>query len=340
MNQLRKKPSGVIGDVGILQGILLSGEGEELIMQRNEESEDVYVWDTTSEVDDGYTNIDINWALFVDALQHPPVMLPLTVCLLSALNLLLLWPGIGGRALNAALVLFAGAAALSNLALSYFSDFDQKYSKKARELFPLSSTDGDSEAAQIGYLRDTLGIGFAQIESDEGVKALDQLNQVYDGLRAVLDHKVKTDAMSMARIPSLAAETYRQGLSILSNALDLMATIHSTTDGRLEEEIRQLEKDIESAKADESQKERLKIWRETIASHRERLDLVAEQQLRIEQLLHQAQTCEASLHRTRIEVSALRADPAESSVHQVTQTLRKTIDQAKDVQEEITRHRY
>ncbi len=62
--------------------------------------------------------------------------------------------------------------------------------------------------------------------------------------------------------------------------------------------------------------------------------------LRVDQLLHQAGACEASLHRTRVEIAALRADSVESSVNAVIGTLRKTITQAKEVQDELKRLGY
>ena len=60
----------------------------------------------------------------------------------------------------------------------------------------------------------------------------------------------------------------------------------------------------------------------------------------MDQLLHQCESCEASLHRTRIEIAALKADTAESSVRALTDTLRMTINQAKEVQEELKRLGY
>ena len=101
----------------------------------------------------------------------------------------------------------------------------------------------------------------------------------------------------------------------------MMTAIHSPTNERLEREMVEIKKQLE----DESQPERVTMLEERLASHQERLDLVNQQQLRVDQLLCQSESCEASLHRTRIEVAALKADGGESSVRAVTDTLRKTI---------------
>ena len=80
---------------------------------------------------------------------------------------------------------------------------------------------------------------------------------------------------------------------------------------------------------------RIKIKEATLASNKDRLTMVKRQELRIDELLHEADRCEASLHRTRIELAALKADSAEASVNSVTETLQRTIDHAKEVQEEL-----
>jgi len=128
--------------------------------------------------------------------------------------------------------------------------------------------------------------------------------------------------------------------TILADSLGLMTAIHSPTNERLEKELVDIEKELETLRQDEAQAERVRMREETMVSHKERLDLVKQQQIRVDQILHQCESCEASLHRTRIEVAALKADTAESSVRALTDTLRMTIKQAKEVQEELKRLGY
>ncbi len=92
--------------------------------------------------------------------------------------------------------------------------------------------------------------------------------------------------------------------------------------------------------ADESQAERLRIKEDTLASHRQRLGILEQLQLSVDQLLFQAGRCEASLHRTRIELAAIRIGSSETSVDSVTEALRRTIQQAKEVQDELRRLGY
>lgn len=160
---------------------------------------------------------------------------------------------------------------------------------------------------------------------------------VYDRLQSVIERKKATGPLALAQIPTLAKETYRQGLSILADALHLMTAIRSPQNERLEREIVEFQKELEALKGNESQAPRVAMREETIASHRQRLELVNQQALRVDQLLHQSEICEASLHRTHIEIAALKADSSDSSVRMVTDTLQSTINQAKRVQEELNR---
>ena len=204
----------------------------------------------------------------------------------------------------------------------------------------MAETNAAIERRHLAELREKLQSGFARIDTKEGLEALLQLVDVYEQLQPVLESKKVTDPLSVAHIPALAEETHRQGLSVLADALQLMAAIHSPSNQRLKREIVEIEKELQDLRRDRSQAERVRMREETIASHKERLGLVGQQQLKEDQLLHQAGACEASLDLTRIEIVALRADSGESSVKAVIETLRRTITQAKEVQDELKRLGY
>ena len=133
----------------------------------------------------------------------------------------------------------------------------------------------------------------------------------------------------------MVAETYTLGLSVLTDALELSRITHSPDTDRIEEEIVVIGREIESLRSDETQAARLKIREETLTSHKERLEMIKQQQLRVDELLHQSNRCEASLHRTRVELATLKIDRSDTSVSAVTETLRKTINQAREVQKEL-----
>lgn len=190
---------------------------------------------------------------------------------------------------------------------------------------------------ELKGLQQALQVGFSRIGSTNGLKALQQLAYEYGQLQLVLDRRKGTDPLSFAHIPPLVEETYHRGMSVLEDALGVIRVIRGPDRERLEAEIIELEKEIESLRGDETQTARVKIREETLASHRERLDMIKQQQFRIDELLHQAGRCEASLRLTRMELAALKVDSSEASVSAATDTLRKTISQAREVQEELKR---
>ena len=154
-------------------------------------------------------------------------------------------------------------------------------------------------------------------------------------VQPILPRENEIDALSTAHIFTLAEATYNQGLSVLADALRLIQVIQTSNTHRLSAEIVDLEKEIESLRRHEEPAARIEIREATIRSHKQRLELLGQQQLRLDELLYQANSCEASLARTRVELAVLDAGIWESRVSAVTESLQKTIDQAKKVQADL-----
>ncbi len=188
---------------------------------------------------------------------------------------------------------------------------------------------------QDDSLLQTLKRGFSNNNLDEGLRTLNQLIYEYEQLKPVLRRREATDSLSIVHIPALTEEIYRQGLSVLKNALDLTIAIRSPNKELLAADVSRIEKEIESMREAGAQAARIKIKEAALVSKKDRLTMDKQQELRIDELLHAADRCEASLHRTRIELAALKADSAEASVNAVTETLRRNINHAKEVQEEL-----
>ena len=198
----------------------------------------------------------------------------------------------------------------------------------------------DQEVGQRGQtelqrLKDEIQTGFSRVNLADGLKALQELVYEYEQLQPVLGRRRETDPLAVGRIPALAEETYRQGLGVLAGCLDLMKEIRSPNNQKLEAEVADLESQIGTMEKDETQTERLSILKATVASHKERLGLIQQQSLRVDELLHQSDSCEASLHRTRIELAAMKVDNVDARASAVTDALQSTINQAKEVQEEL-----
>ena len=270
------------------------------------------------------------------ALKHPATL----VSILFFVIILFTSPFIGP--LWAIILLIISAIALVGAFYWRYSlRYELEYEKRTLELLDSQ----DQEAGQRGQtelerLKDGIQTGFSRVNSPDGLKALQELVYEYEQLQPVLDRGRETDPLAVAHIPALTEETYRQGLGVLAGCLDLMREIQSPNNRKLEAEVADLESQIGDMEKHDNQTERLNILKATVASHKERLGLVQQQSLRVDGLLHQSDSCEASLHRTRIELAALKADTVDTRVGAVTRALESTINQAKEVQEELKRLGY
>ena len=273
-----------------------------------------------------------------EAFQHPTTLFPLGLAGLSLLLLLDISP-FQIPALAAIILLITSliAAACSFFWL-YSIRHDLEYAKIVQGIMALQGQETrEAGQAEIKKIRETLQAGFNGIDFEAGLKALTDLHYEYEQPQLVLYQQNEAVAMSVTHIPGLVEETYREGLNVLANGLQLSRAIHPLNKGRLEEEIVEIEKEVETLRKDEGQERRVKLREEKVASHRELLEMISQQQYQSDGLLFQCNRCEASLSRTRIELASLQAGSSATSVNSVTQSLRSTINQAKEVQEELKR---
>ena len=279
--------------------------------------------------------------LRLDALLHPVTVLPLGIAATSVSYLLLLGlDRVRGTGAAAAL-----AISLSMAASSFVWRYAVRYSDEYARLELQLTDEQERERARLEEretrsLRHRLERGFAETEYFAGARAFEELDQEYAQLRPALESRRDADPLSVARIPALAAETYRRGLSVLVDALELIEAMRGPRRHRLQAEIAELERETALSRVNGPPPERVEIRNAILVSHRERIALLDRLQLRVDQLLYQGGRCEASLHRTRIELAAIRAGGSETSVDSVVEALQGTIQQAKEVQEKLKKLGY
>jgi hypothetical protein len=230
--------------------------------------------------------------------------------------------------------------AVASFIWRYAARYSDEYARVERQLWEVEERERErSEERKTQSLQLTLERGFADAASAAGRRALDELEREYSQLRPALDARREEDPLSVARLPALAAETYRRGLSVLADALELTEAMQGSGRERLQAEIAQLEREATSCR-EWPPAGRIEIREATLVSHRERIALLDQLQLHVDQLLHQAGRCEASMHRTRIELAAIRTGSSETGVNNVVEALRGTIEQAKEVQLKLKRLGY
>jgi hypothetical protein len=154
-------------------------------------------------------------------------------------------------------------------------------------------------------------------------------------LQPLLERRKDTDPLAVEQVPQLAEETLRQGVSVLVDALELAQAVQSTERERLRLEVRELEAEIAAIEGNEREAARVVLKKDTLASHRERLEIMDQNGIKVEELLHQGERCEASLGRARMDLAAMKVENAATGLTSVTETLRRTIEQARSVQQEL-----
>ena len=275
--------------------------------------------------------------LLIDSIQHPITLLFLTIVSISIVYLAILSPVMGKSLWGIIPLIVSGIAAVVSLILRYVFLRNTEYPKRVIAMTEEREKEHIiQEAARTKRRRDALHAEFSILNYAEGLKAIATLSKEYDLLQVILMSEGETDSHIVSRFSGLIADTYKQGLSALSDALEMRMTIH-TSDILLKKELANLEEEIEVLKRDAEQPERFKIKKETLASHKQRIALLDQVQLRVEQSFYHARLCEASLNQTRIELSALRAQSTEESVNKLTETLLGTIEDVKEAQKELRR---
>jgi len=173
----------------------------------------------------------------------------------------------------------------------------------------------------------------------QGFKMLLELEYEYGQLQSALMRRKETDPLAITYIPPLADETYQQGISVLRDGLELVEAVRSPGEEKLTAEMRELEGEIEALKREGTDVAltKARFREEKLISHQQRLEIIQRQYLRVDELLHQAGRCVATLNQARLELAALKAEGAGTSIGAVTETLEKTIKEAREVQEELKR---
>jgi hypothetical protein len=184
-------------------------------------------------------------------------------------------------------------------------------------------------------MREALECELSAIDAPAALEVLQRLVEEYAQLQQLLDRKRGTDLVTLSPVSVLAEQTFRIGLGLLQDTLELLQTARPSERHRLQSKVLELSQQIEALPLRDVHDERKAILESTRRSHQDRLNIMDKQVLQVDQLLHLAGRCEASLHRTRMELAALNATDSERSVREATERLQNTIEQAKDIQEEL-----
>ena len=206
-------------------------------------------------------------------------------------------------------MLLLGSTAIATVSFIrlYFVQYHQVYARQMQEMMDLQVRERrEAENRELQQKQETLRSGFAAIGSADGLSSLAQLVGEFGQLEALLARMTGADRMLVAQVPALAEETYRRGLSLLANVLELLLAIQWSNKRVLQAEADKLGGQIAHLRADDSQVERVRIREATLASHKNLLELIRRQELHAEEFLHKSDLSVAALRTTTMELAALK----------------------------------
>ena len=275
------------------------------------------------------------------ALQQPTTLLPLGLALITAAYVPLLAPTAGGAPWAIAVLAASVLGGAGSFAWHYGFRHSERYAGTVRELTAaLEQERTRLERADDEGMADRLREGFAGVTSAQGAEALSRLEDEFMQLMPVLEVRRDTEPTSMLYIGPLARETYRRGLSVLDDALELMRAVRMPARESQEAEIAGLEAQAMSSYGGQGQTLETEIRNEKLGPYRTRKDMMDQVQGHVDRLLHQVDQCEVSLYRTRVEIATIRVGSSGATVDSVVRTLERTIEQVKEVQQELDRLGY
>ncbi len=281
------------------------------------------------------------WRIAQEIIQQPVILTTTVICIVSIMFTIFL---AAIFELKWASIIFTLISGITSAGL-YFYRYQKEYPIRAREIMELIKRQmKQSKEEELKQRCKYLEAGFSGIDSARGLKVLAQLVREFEDLQIALNQQRITDPLTISCMPNLAEEVFLRGMRVLSDALDLMKIIQSPGNSpgtdKLKTKIIELEKDIQTMKDNQDMSELTNIKIESLAFHRERLNMIDRIELQIEQLIHHAERCEIALQSARIGLAGIRSGGSKTSVDLVIETLQKRINQIKEVQDELQKMGY
>jgi hypothetical protein len=276
----------------------------------------------------------------MDALQHPATLTAVTVAGLALIYLVLLAPELGGSALALVLLVASTLAAVACFAWRYSIGYGEAEARREIERLEREEAEATRQrVAEMTQRRRELAVGLAQVRSEAGSRVLAGLTSEFEAVSQSLRDPRSDTTLSFAQIlPGLAEETYMTGLSVLAQALGLFEVSESSRRQRIELELLDINDRLADA-ADGDERERARNERRK-HTYEETLAALDEARNGARDLLLEAERCEDTLYRTRVELASLKAGRAHVSVDAVIATLQENIRRVREVQDELRRLQY
>jgi len=284
-----------------------------------------------------------------EAIDHPMTLYPLGASGMSLAYGLLSLPLFGLQPAAFGVAIVGGVLSLGSFAWHYFIKGKSYAAEKANlKQLELEQINRQAESLEQEQISRTLKQGFMEFRasdeseqlnqmSDEALVSLEDLNHQYHMLKKLLQDQDDIEAVALNQaleeIPKLALDAYYQGLSSLAEALNAMNFLRNSKYSKLESEKQEVQSELETLKTKGSPAPTIEAKGKLLVTLDERLAFIQEREAKIADMLYQAEACEASLERVRLEIPLLtHTTTSVRGVEDAASELERTINQAKQVQ--------
>lgn len=239
-------------------------------------------------------------AVFWKTLFHPATVYPAAVFALA-----LMWSGLNGLSSGSVGVMlasiFAGGAAWI---VNFVGRGGTFYARRVQELLAQRH---QFEAHQV----EALGDQCREAGFHDGAKEAGELLAAYRKLRDFLvEREDGGKNQSVQRYRILAEDTFRQGVSVLTQALSVFQVLREVNVEALEAERDEWESQLRRRTRGPSQDDRTRLTQQ-VESHNARIERYHEREELIKQLIVQADALEAALENAHLElVELVGRDPS------------------------------
>jgi hypothetical protein len=244
--------------------------------------------------------------ILTEALQHPTTLYPFALAALAATYGIFVAPFLGGHPWALLIALGSGLGSVASFAWRYLIQGESAARARARQLVAMGEEQRrESQEGDLEAVRQQLQDAFREPGSAEGQETLLQLANEFNEVRESLGKVDAPDAITAVRLLASARETYRGGLSALADARALMDALRGLDRAELKAEIDRARAELVSLAKAGAEPERIRLERRTLEKQQRTLELLEQQGLAAERLLHQADLAVAALRRLRVALPAL-----------------------------------
>lgn len=177
--------------------------------------------------------------------------------------------------------------------------------------------------------------GFEKIQSEKGLGYLSKLETEYKGLKLLLENgRIEETVLNLKRISKLTSSLYQQGLSFLSQALNVAEQLNTSSRDNLLAESEELKTELGRCTPGSTL---YNMVTERLASNAKSLSTVKGYSEKLDEYFCQVGLCRDSIREIRLEIPELLGNKPKDEFEKVMLELRTRVELAQRVQAEYTK---